>query len=180
MIACFDVHYKENYAQAAAVLFQEWDDDQPFKVYVVQTPLAGEYEPGQFYKRELPALLYLINRIAEPLRFILLDSYVLLGKDRPGLGHYLYEALERTIPVIGLAKSHFRAAESIEAAVLRGKSTKPLFVTTIGCDLEWAAEQVRLMAGPYRLPTLVQQADKLSKEGSPGPGFSIQDWNVEG
>lgn len=163
MIICLDVHYREDFAQVGGVLFQEWTDTEAFKTYTIQTALAGDYEPGKFYKRELPALLALLAAVEEPLDFILVDSYVYLGKDRPGLGVYLHEALEHKVPIIGLAKTHFRAAEEVEIRLLRGQSTKALFVTAIGCEASWAAAQIKVMAGEYRLPNLVRMADQLSK-----------------
>ncbi|MEL7249243.1 MAG: endonuclease V, partial [Bacteroidota bacterium] len=84
MIACFDVHYREDFAQAAAVLLKDWTDTEAAKTYVIQTPLAGEYEPGQFYKRELPVLQELLSQIEESLSFLVVDSYVYLGPERPG------------------------------------------------------------------------------------------------
>ena len=164
MIACFDVHYRADFAQVAAVLFADWTDAEPHRTYVLQTPLAGEYEPGQFYKRELPVLEAMLAQIEEDLSYLLVDSYVMLAADRPGLGAYLWESLDRKIPVIGVAKTHFRAAEAVEAALLRGDSSKPLYITTLGCDRDWAVERVREMAGPYRLPSLIKLADQLSKD----------------
>ena len=163
MIICLDVHYREDFAKVAGVLFKDWTDEEAYKTYTIQTPLAGEYEPGKFYKRELPALLALLAEVSEPLDYILVDSYVYLGKDHPGLGVYLYEALDPKIPVIGLAKTHFRAAEEVEVRLLRGISKKALFVTAIGCEAIWATEKIETMAGEYRLPNLVKLADQLSK-----------------
>lgn len=163
MIICLDVHYREDFAQVAGVLFADWTDQVAYKTYTIQTALAGAYEPGKFYKRELPALLELLTKVEETIDFILVDSYVYLGKDRPGLGVYLHETLERKVPVIGLAKTHFRAAEEVEVRLLRGESNKALFVTTVGCEVTWAAEKIKQMAGGYRLPTLVKLADQLSK-----------------
>lgn len=163
MIICLDVHYKKEYAQVGAVLFHNWKDEQSVRTKVIKTALAGKYEPGQFYKRELPALLAMLNSIEGPLEYILVDSYVYLGKDKPGLGYYLSEVLEHQTPIIGLAKTPFRGAQEIEVAINRGSSKKPLFVTTIGVDTQWAAGQIIQMHGDYRLPTLVKLADSLSK-----------------
>ncbi|WP_367389452.1 endonuclease V [Lewinella sp. LCG006] len=163
MIICIDVHYRDDFAQVAGVLFKDWTDEEAYKTYTIQTPLAGEYEPGKFYKRELPALLALLREVSEPLDFILVDSYVYLGKDKPGLGVYLYEVLDVKVPVIGLAKNHFRAAEEVEVRLLRGDSSKALFVTAIGCEATWATDRIKEMAGDYRLPNLVKLADQLSK-----------------
>lgn len=163
MIACFDVHYRDDHAQVAAVIFDSWTASEAHRTYTIQTPLAGEYEPGQFYKRELPVLQALLAIIEEPLSYIVVDSYVYLATNRPGLGAYLYDALEQKVPVIGVAKTHFRAAEEIERSILRGESIKPLFITSIGCPLDWAAERIQEMSGAYRLPDLIKLADQLSK-----------------
>jgi deoxyribonuclease V len=90
MIICLDVHYREDFAQVAGVLLNDWTDEEASKIYAIQTPLAGEYEPGKFYKRELPALLALLAEVSEPLEYILVDSYVYLGKDHPGLDRFAY------------------------------------------------------------------------------------------
>ena len=163
MIACFDVHYRADFAQAAAVVLSDWRDAKAVRTYVIQTPLAGEYEPGQFYKRELPVLLELLARIEEPLTYLVVDSYVYLSQNRPGLGAYLYEAVDKKIPVIGVAKTHFRAAEAVEESLLRGESSKPLFITSVGCETAWAAARITDMAGPYRMPDMLKLADQLSK-----------------
>ena len=48
-------------------------------------------------------------------------------------------------------------------AVLHGSSERPLYVTAIGCDVDDAAENVRAMHGPYRIPTMLRLADSLAR-----------------
>ena len=94
---------------------------------------------------------------------IVVDGYVWLDPDgRKGLGAYVYETFDATIPVIGIAKNRFRtASNAIE--VLRGTSKDPQFVTAAGYDQELAAEHLREMHGPNRIPTLLKRVDALSR-----------------
>ena len=162
IIAAFDVHYSEDgRAAAAAVLFSNYSDTEPAAVYTNRLPGAAAYIPGEFYRRELPCILALIQQINEALDEMIVDGYVMLG-DKPGLGQYLYESFDGTIPVIGVAKSKFRG--SADAEVLRGESIHPLYVTSAGADLQEAAGKIRTMHGPYRIPTLLKRVDLLARE----------------
>jgi deoxyribonuclease V len=75
----------------------------------------------------------------------------------------LHEALGGAVPVVGVAKTRFASAAAVD--VVRGDSQKPLFVTAAGVDVEWAAEQVKRMHGPYRIPTLLKRVDQLCRQG---------------
>lgn len=50
---------------------------------------------------------------------------------------------------------------------MRGTSTSPLFVTAVGIDPQVAADRVRDMHGPFRIPTLVKRADSLARGAAP-------------
>jgi deoxyribonuclease V len=91
MISCLDVHYRLNDAVAACLLFQNRSDDSPRQGLTVTVSPVAPYQPGQFYKRELP------------------------------------------------------------------------FITAAGCDAELAAENIRAMHGPFRLPTLLKRVDRLCR-----------------
>jgi deoxyribonuclease V len=165
MIGAFDVHYSEDSrASAAAVLFAGYSQAGPSAEYTHQLPRSFPYVPGELYKRELPSILALIARIREPLREAIVDGYVMLG-DRPGLGQHLYLALRRRIPVIGVAKSPFGNARAVR--VYRGRSERPLFVTSAGIDPQEAADRIEWMHGPHRIPTLLRRVDRLAR-GQPG------------
>ena len=98
---------------------------------------VAPYVPGQLYLRELPCLLAVLERVARPLDAVLVDGYAVLdAQGRPGLGAHLH-GVERRIPVVGVAKTHFRGSTAVE--VLRGGSTRPLYVTAVGIDPERAA-----------------------------------------
>jgi hypothetical protein len=81
MIAALDVHYDEtaSSALAAAVVFQNWDDERPLREYTVRCNGIAAYVPGQFFQRELPCLLAVLSEIQEPINVIVIDGYVSLG-----------------------------------------------------------------------------------------------------
>jgi deoxyribonuclease V len=164
MFACVDVHYEREQAVAACVLFRAWSDAESSGERVEVIAHVQAYEPGQFYRRELPCLQTVLATVSEPLETIVIDGYVWLGKDRPGLGAYLYEAKERRIPIIGVAKTHFLGAE-VEI-VRRCGSRRPLFVSAAGMDARLAAQHIQSMHGPYRIPTLLRKVDQLCRQSS--------------
>lgn len=159
MICCLDVDYRSAQGHCSAVLFKDWEDATPVKVYNSVTDPIAPYEPGAFYKRELPCMLNTLHGVEEKIATLVIDGYVWLGENRAGLGHHLYETLNREIPVIGVAKSKFRGVESVALPVLRGKSSNPLWVTAIGVDLDTAARCIAQMAGEFRLPDLIKRTD---------------------
>jgi deoxyribonuclease V len=161
MFACVDVDYRETEAIAACVLFQAWSDADSAGERVEEIACVEPYQPGQFYRRELPCLLSVLGTVAEPLETIVVDGYVWLAEEKPGLGAHLYEALGRSVPVIGVAKTHFAGARA--EAVRRGGSRRPLFVSAAGFDPVTAARHIQAMHGPYRLPTLLRKVDQLCR-----------------
>lgn len=163
MHCCTDVAYDKETAVAAALFFEQWGDDSASEQWWTRGSPSTGYLPGEFYKRELPILMELLSPHRDRLKTIVVDGYVWLGQDRPGLGHFLYRSLDRKIPVIGVAKNSFHGNDGA-IRVLRGKSVKPLWVTCAGMDLEQAARLVEGMHGEFRLPTLVKAADRLGRD----------------
>lgn len=164
MIAALDVQYEDAHssATAAAVVFEHWDDAATAAEYVTSVQNVEPYVPGEFFRRELPCLLAVINKIQEPIHLIIVDGYVHLN-DKPVLGQHLFEHLSRRTPVIGVAKTRFHDAKAIE--VLRGSSHSPLWITAAGIDPEEAAGFIRKMHGAHRIPTLLKRADRLARSG---------------
>ena len=158
-----DVGYRSDCVVTACVGFGEWGEDAPAFDLLVQSKVpAAAYEPGQFWRRELPYLLDTLARFESPFEVVVVDGYVWLDKGRPGLGKYLFDALEGRSAVIGVGKTRFRAAEGV-CAVFRGKSKVPLFVSTAGLPLADAVHAIENMAGPYRVPNLIRRVDRLSR-----------------
>lgn len=163
MIAVLDAAYGSDRAAAACVYADSVDAAHERESLTQRFANAAPYEPGAFYKRELPLLLDVLRRRPDPA-LVLIDGYVWLGPETaPGLGAHLFEALQRKTPVIGIAKTAFR--ETVAALeVLRGASARPLFVTSAGIACAQAADLVRRMHGDTRLPTLVRRADALARD----------------
>ena len=182
MLACLDVAYSERVAVGGCVVFRDWSDERAVVEVVASVPVIADYRPGEFYLRELPPLLAVLSRIEYPLDAIVIDGYVWLGMDRPGLGARLHEALGGKTPIVGVAKTAWRAhvdAAPVEPpshraiAVCRGESAKPLYVTSVDMDLAEAANRVARMHGPHRIPTLLKAVDRLVRQFAgdlPTPG----------
>lgn len=120
MLICTDVDYRpDGTARAAGVLFREWTDAAPTHELVVSVAEVEPYQPGEFYRRELPCLLALLGQVAQAhtLDAVVIDGYVTLDAGgRAGLGAYLFEALASQIPVIGVAKTAFWGSAHAAAA----------------------------------------------------------------
>jgi deoxyribonuclease V len=164
MILAADVDYRDDEAVIAGVLFESWNAASCSAICKTKCINIAAYEPGKFFKRELPCILQLIEEHALQPDVIVIDGYVYLdGISKPGLGKYIYDALDRKVPVIGVAKNPFNQIDSV-FSILRGNSTKPLFVTCEGYNLEEAKRNIISMHGQYRIPTLLKLADSICRE----------------
>jgi deoxyribonuclease V len=164
-IVCLDVAYGDTAAAVAGVLAQSWDADSASQTLVRRFDGSpASYEPGAFYRRELPLLLPVIAELATSIDVIVIDGYVWLEDDRPGLGGHLFASLGRRIPVIGVAKTQYRN-DIWSIPVLRGTSTQPLFVTSAGIQATEAAHCVRRMHGDHRIPTILALVDRAARDG---------------
>ena len=164
MLACIDVDYRpDGSARTAALLFGSWSDERESGTRLHTSPQVAAYQPGAFYRRELPCLLAVLEPLADQLEVVVIDGYVTLdAAGRPGLGWQLFGALEQRVAVVGVAKTAFQG--SLHALpVQRGHSQRPLFVTAAGLDPAQAADFVRQMAGPHRLPTLLKRVDQACR-----------------
>lgn len=167
MLVCVDVDYRDGAqttALAACVVFPDWTSATSAAEHVCRIADVAPYEPGQFYKRELPCVLAALELVEYGMHGIIIDGYVLLDEHgTPGLGGHLWEALERRIPIIGVAKTPFHEnPAAIE--VLRGDSSRPLYVTALGTDVATAAADVQRMHGRFRLPTMLKRVDRLCRD----------------
>lgn len=165
MILAFDVQYTENQAKAVAIAFDNWNDDKPTAVYTKEIDGIAEYEPGAFYKRELPCIMAILEDIApSSIDFIVVDGYVHLDDaGKLGLGGHLYETLNQAIPIIGVAKTKFLQNSKYAVEVLRGESQKPLYISAIGVSMQDAVLWIEKMHGDYRFPTLLKLLDDITK-----------------
>lgn len=168
MILAFDTYYFDDKAKTVCIAYESWQNEGNYKVYDEILENIAEYTPGEFYKRELPCILSLLEKIKPvigDIELIIVDSFVYLDDEgKLGLGGHLYNALDCKIPIIGVAKTNFATIENQKKPVLRGDSVKPLFVTAIGIGLEESANFIQNMQGEFRIPTLLKLLDTLTKE----------------
>lgn len=166
MILAFDTYYFDDKAKTVAVAFENWTATEPTAIYTEILEGVEAYVPGSFYKRELPCIASLFKQISlDHVEAVIIDGFVFLDDEQtPGLGGYVYEHLNKSIPVIGVAKTNFATIHRLKREVLRGDSRKPLYVTAQGLDIDVAAQYIQQMSGPYRLPALLKKLDALTKE----------------
>ncbi|NIF05997.1 endonuclease V [Chryseobacterium sp. Tr-659] len=166
MIYAFDTYYYEEYANTVCIAFENWTSEKEVEIFVEQIPVTSEYESGAFYKRELPCILSLLKKIVlQEGDIIIVDGYVTLDNDgKIGLGGYLYNALDKKYPVVGIAKNEFTTPDSRRRNVLRGESKTPLFVTAVGIEVDDVKTHVEQMNGAFRMPALLKKLDQLSRE----------------
>ena len=163
MIAAFDVQYDENRASSAMVLFHTWTDVEAFETLHHFVNDCREYEPGQFYKREMPVILDTLAQTDKEVETIVVDCHVDLEQGHPALGRHLYNSLDKAVAVIGVAKSRFRNSD-LAVEIRRGRSNKPLFVTAAGIESTVAANSILEMSGDFRIPTLLKLADSIARQ----------------
>jgi len=161
--AILDVDYGDGVARAAALVVSDLGRAESERERVVELAHLAPYEPGSFYRRELPCLLAVLERLPLPRpELLVIDGYVWLdAAGGKGLGAHLSEA-RGGARVIGVAKTAYRGAAFAEV-VLRGASKSPLFVTAVGIDAREAAALVQSMHGPHRIPTLLRRVDQLAR-----------------
>ncbi len=163
MILTTDVAYCDDTAIAAGILHPHWLTDEIARTVTKKIDPVVPYESGQFYKRELPCILSLLEEIADDLEAIVIDGYVDLGREgKPGLGRHLFEGVGAAVPVIGVAKREF-ADTPDECRIFRGKSKTPLYITSAGMPLSKAKSHILTMHGVNRMPTLLKRVDQVCR-----------------
>jgi deoxyribonuclease V len=165
MILATDTYYTSDEARVIGALF-DWSDYTPKEIFSTRINNVEPYESGKFYKRELPCIIKLIENIdLEKIEFIIVDGHCYVNDNLEyGLGGYLYNTLEQKIPVIGVAKNSLAGLEKLSIPILRGKSKNPLYISSIGCDLNYAAEKIKTMSGEFRIPTILKIVDQKTRE----------------
>lgn len=168
MFAAVDVHYLPGGgARAAAVLAADAAFCDLLADYTRQVAGVAPYQPGQFFRRELPPLHAVLDGLAG-IRLLIVGGYADLDPGgRPGLGAHAHA--EFGVPVIGVAKTAFRTATHAVPVVRGENSARPLYVTAAGLPRGQAADLVRHMAGRYRLPDALRRADALARGHPPQP-----------
>jgi deoxyribonuclease V len=161
-----DVNYRKGMGFGGLILFEEWTSERPVEELSESLEKVEPYQPGSFFRRELPCLLKLLDRVRGRFDTVLIDGYVWLGpENNPGLGAHLYRALEERVPVIGVAKTPFKGSANAQW-VFRGRSRRPLYVTAAGIDPASAAQNIERMHGPHRIPSLLKRVDRLCRDAT--------------
>lgn len=158
-ILALDVHYEDPIAWVGAILFAGWDSHETEASLRLKVDDVEPYQPGEFYKRELPLLLLALEQFEPDV--IIVDAHVWLDEDTPGLGAHLHDAMGGEIPVIGVAKNPFRGSENAQHVVRH--DAKPLYVTAAGMADEEAASGILKMAGEFRIPTMLKRVDHVAR-----------------
>lgn len=165
MILAIDVYYFEKMAKTVGVLF-DWNDEIPKHVIVDKKDGVDDYIPGEFYKRELPCIESLLKKIdLSTIDAIIVDGYIYIDNSlKYGLGGYLWELLDKKIPIIGVAKNSFYNNKSTVVPLFRGLSKKPLYISSVGYNLQDAVDKILTMKGEFRIPTILKTLDTFTKE----------------
>ena len=160
-----DVAYQNNEAKVVGGFFEDWSDDVMLKQSSKIVENVQDYVSGEFYKRELPCILEFLKDVPlDEIELLIINGFIYLDDERKyGLGAYLYDSLDKKIPIIGAAKSRFYSNTKYVEEVFRGESKKPLYVSAIGIELPEAALLIANMYGKYRLPNLIKEVDTETK-----------------
>ena len=166
MILAFDTYYYGNKAKTVCIAFDNWESNTIINTYSEIIENNNEYISGEFYKKELPCILSLLDKIKiDDIDVIIIDGYVNLNDDgKIGLGGHLYKVLNSKIPIIGVAKTNYALIKKDKREVLRGDSKKPLYITSVGIELDKAETLIQSMYGEFRIPTILKELDRQTKE----------------
>ena len=158
-----DVHYVIDFAYVGIVEFESWDDSRPRSVHRIEIESNESYQPGEFYRRELPPILGALKKVKIEYADIVIDGYVHLASPlKWGLGMHLSHAMNDQTNILGIAKSRLPIASDY-IRVYRGKSKRPLYVSSNNYREFEMQDIVSSMHGSYRLPTLIKAVDQVSR-----------------
>lgn len=165
-ILAIDVKYYDSEYKICGVLFHNWNDKEPDKILslkIHKTP--NNYIPGEFYKRELPAIMEFLKYYKLHPNWLIVDGFSLLqdnkGKFKDGLGNHVQHELIANgynTNVVGIAKSNFCRTNEIANKIYRGKSRNPLYVQGLAYP-----ENIQNMYGSYRIPEMLKICDFYTK-----------------
>ena len=74
-----DAYYVGNTCHVVGGIFNKWCDEHVSKFIYADVKVDSEYIPGEFYKRELPGILKLLEQVnLDEFDTIIIDGYVYL------------------------------------------------------------------------------------------------------
>lgn len=163
MKLAIELHHAGEFAQAAAVAFDDWDAAEPSQTYTSRCQRVDQAAGSEPDLRDLTCILQLLREHGLAPDTLLINGFVHLdAQETAGLGWHLYLALGGRVAVIGVARSA-RSGLTGQFEVFREELTRPLTVTCAGVDLGAAKTRLRAMHGKRRLPTLLKLAARIAK-----------------
>lgn len=175
MILALDSYYKDDICNTSLVVFEDVNSDKPLYTDTIYTDITSDYIPGEFYKRELPGIIKILEKLKwqkldiwNNITLIITDSFITLKNDDnewDGLGAYLDKYLKsngENKTICGVAKSNFGYSHLISKNVYRGDSSKPLYVQA-SRHIKSVSWFIKNMHGKYRIPTMLKLVDQLSR-----------------
>jgi hypothetical protein len=147
-----DAYYIGDICHVVGGIFNKWRDEHVSKFIYADIKVDSKYIPGEFYKRELPGILKLLEQVnLDEFDTIIIDGYVHLkelghisdggrfisGPVKKGLGCHLRTALssyymerkpKKRLNIVGIAKTLY-GDNSEYGQCYRGDSEKPLYIT---------------------------------------------------
>lgn len=160
-----------HHARTVGVIFNDWQDTEPSQIIIDEFDgFLYPYVPGQFFRRELPCILNLLEKVdLSNIDTVIIDGFLRLcgenGKICSGLGEHLRDRLPSSVSLIGVAKTNYCKTNEISEHVIRGCSVRPLYVQGEGqYTNETAGNLIRLMCGDFRIPTLLKVLDLETKK----------------
>lgn len=169
-----DIYYEEDSAHVVGIMFESLEHDSvPSEIYECFSAVESGYISGQFYKRELPPIIDLLenyiglSRISAEVEMIILDGFYMLSNNNEGLGKHLESYLDSKgikVEIMGIAKSGVSSFSQFAQSCIRGKhgTTSPLWVNGSVRGKNYS-KLVKKMSGEYRLPDILKYLDNLTK-----------------
>ena len=177
MILALDSYYKDNICNTSLVVFENIKSSEPIYTDTIYTEVTSDYIPGEFYKRELPGIIKILNKLKNEhndiwnsVVIIITDSFInlKLGCDEwDGLGKHLSKYLDSINEhkiIYGVAKTNFGNCNLISEVIYRGKSKTPLYVQSSTDNNDGVRFIIQNMHGEYRIPTMLKLVDQLSRK----------------
>ncbi len=157
MLSFLYVSYREEHAQVGCVEAATWQGSAVWEG-IIQVPSMPAYDPEALYRHELPCLLAAVQKSPFP-DTIILPGYVWLEDGRPGVGVFLRRALLNRVAVIGVADAPLLGS----SAPYVTRSGQPIWVSSVGMDIDDAVSRVEMMPGDV-LPANLARAKFLSTQ----------------
>ena len=172
-LAIDSYYYSETDCYTVGFVFSHWNSKRPDYILESTVTEFSPYIPGEFYKRELPGILSIVQKVnLREFDTIILDGFTNLidnsGDFIPGLGERLESeiTIHNNLSIIGVAKTLFGKSDLYSYPLYRGSAKNPLWISiTSGSsiDLNTAYNRINSMYGDNKLPDILKQLDKYTK-----------------